>query len=511
MMVAFFVLLPFWNKPFTTDDYVFLREAGQSLITPLKPLSALVVWQEDLLLPASRIVPTGPVIAWLLVPVALSGYSEWLGHVIIFTLFLASISGAALMALRLGCNSREARLAALLLACTPAALGMAGTLMPDIPSLALAVFGIERLLAWRTEGGLAALIVSGLLLGIGIVTRSHLALLLPVAVVLLYRRPLWQMAQSLLPVWVALAVMLSFVWLSRDTSDHAGTLSGATAAYAGTGNILKNTKSFFANWTLATPFVGIWLVSSWRRRWTWAVFGLAVAAGTRSVLRHGDWYVIPIAILGMGMLADLGWQVWRRRDLEMAALYAWLWIAFPVVLYVHMPSKYLLPSLPAAAILTVRIVAVKGRVKQYWIGSTVAAGFFIGFLILYADARDGDTVRAVVREQIASRVAKGERVWSIGHWGYQWYAEREGAQTVARNRLPAPNEVIVVNEDANCVLVEQLPNRERLVAYTVRSYGPQVMNSRLGAGFYSNGYGILPLAWGASDIHIDLWRLQKNR
>jgi hypothetical protein len=355
------------------------------------------------------------------------------------------------------------------------------------------------------------LIVSGFLLGIGIVTRSHLALLLPVAVLLLYRRPLWQMAEALLPVWVALAVVLSFIWLSRDTSDHAGTLSGATAAYAATGNVLKNAKAFFANWTLATPFVAIWLVSSWRRRWTWGILGLAAAAGTRSVLRHGDWYTIPVAILGIGMLADLSWQVWRRRSLEMAALYTWLWIAFPVVLYVHMPSKYLLPSLPAAAILTVRIIAVQGRVGQSWISSTVAAGFFIGFLILYADARDGDTVRAIVREHIVSRVAKGERVWSIGHWGYQWYAERAGAQTVARNRVPAPGEVIVANEDANCLLVEQFANRERLAAYTLRSYGPQVMSSRLGAGFYSNGYGILPLSWGTSDIHIELWRLQKNQ
>ncbi len=39
----------------------------------------------------------------------------------------------------------------LLLALTPAVLGMAGTAMPDVAAMTPAIGGIERLIAWRDD------------------------------------------------------------------------------------------------------------------------------------------------------------------------------------------------------------------------------------------------------------------------------------------------------------------------------------------------------------------------
>lgn len=379
--------------------------------------------------------------------------------------------------------------------------------MPDVPSLALAVFGIDRILVWRESQRTPDAIMAGLLLGLGILTRTHLVLLLPVAALFMYRRPLWRI-RELLPVWVAIGVVLLGAWITRDTGREGGSISSAVLSYAAVQHVRQNIKAFFIDWTLATPFVAAWLLYTWRRRWTWCILALAAAGALAGFLRAVAWYPVPLTILGFGMMADLGWRIWQRRGMDMAALYAWLWVAFPVVLYVHMPSKYLLPSLPAAAILLVRFLPVPEFPRYSWATAAAMAGFAAGALMLYADTEDGKTTQAIVREHIVPRVAKRERVWSVGHWGYQWYAERAGARTAALNRMPAKSEVIVVNEAAECRLMDKFANRVRIASYTVRRYGPQVMSRELGAGFYTNSYGVLPLAWGTSETRIDLLQLR---
>ena len=498
MLLALAVLLPFWNKPFTTDDYVFLREAGQALVTPLQPTSVPLTWGEDLVASASKIVPTGPVIAWLLTPVALAGYSEWVGHAIVFSLFLLAILVTALFALRVGCGPPQASMAALLVAASPVALAMSGTLMPDIPSLLLAVLALERLIAWRDDQLIRDGIIAGLLLGLAILTRTHLLLLLPVGALLVYRR--------LLPIWIGAGIALLGFWLARDLSG--GSLNSTALSYAALQHVHQNLKAFFANWALATPLVAVWLLYTWRSKWTWCVAVAAVAIALECLLRGLIWYPVPLAIVGFGMLADLGWRAWQSHRPELISLFACLWIALPVVLYVHMPSKYLLPSLPAAAVLLVILLPVPEVSGISWVAAPTLAGFVAGALMLYADTSAGRTNQAIVREHIAPRVARREHVWSVGHWGYQWYAERAGARTAALNQMPGKNEIIVVNSEAGCRLMEQFSNGVRVASYTILSYGPHIMNRQLGAGFYSNEYGILPLAWGTSEIRVDLWQLR---
>src|SRR5512136_247741 len=81
ILLSLILLAPFFNKAFTIDDPVFLEEARHVLSDPIHPSAFEMVWRYQ---PerVSQLVPTGPVIAWLLAPSIMVGGSEWSVHAI---------------------------------------------------------------------------------------------------------------------------------------------------------------------------------------------------------------------------------------------------------------------------------------------------------------------------------------------------------------------------------------------------------------------------------------------
>src|SRR5678816_1830627 len=72
LFVAIMLLLPFYDKAFTVDDTLFLREAQQALAQPLSPAAFEVVWDLDVPIRGSAgLLITGPVTAYLLIPAVL--------------------------------------------------------------------------------------------------------------------------------------------------------------------------------------------------------------------------------------------------------------------------------------------------------------------------------------------------------------------------------------------------------------------------------------------------------
>ena len=84
----------------------------------------------------------------------------------------------ALTALRLGLDLTQARYAALLTAACPAVLGMAGTVMPDVPAMLLTILGVERIVAWRDEHKWQQAAAATGWLTLAALTRTHTILVL---------------------------------------------------------------------------------------------------------------------------------------------------------------------------------------------------------------------------------------------------------------------------------------------------------------------------------------------
>jgi len=219
IVIAFVALIPFLNKAFTIDDTMFLLQAKHLLSDPLHPTAFEVVWS---LVPErmSKIMSSGPMMAYLLLPCVALGGAEWVAHFVQLLLIALAVVSTSSLAVRLGVSA--GRNASLLLVTTPAVLAMAGTAMPDIPAMAFGVFGVERLLAWRQERRLHQAVLGTLSVSIAILCRSHLILLLGVALLAevgeFLKRENWSFLRwtSCVPLFVSPVVVLAVLLATRD-------------------------------------------------------------------------------------------------------------------------------------------------------------------------------------------------------------------------------------------------------------------------------------------------------
>jgi hypothetical protein len=515
MLLATLLLLPFLNTPFTIDDPLYLREAQQVLEDPLHPQAFNVVWSLDQDLRASQILPGGIWAPYLLVPTALSGCKEWVGHLTELVLLLCTLFVTALTALRLGLDQRQARLVALLTASCPAVLGMAGTVMPDIAAMLLVVLGMERIIVWRDRRKWHQAMAATCWLTLAVLTRTHTAVILAVAAVMLLDGITPQQIKASFTHFPArfLPVVLTpvlFVVISTLTADPDTGQSIFVPMLRTVGSLhlfAQNGFAYLADWLLVIPLTLPWLAIRFRH---YSMTVLLVSLIGASALSYRLGWVAFAAVATCVAMADIFWDALSRRDRVQLALWTWLLLAIPVIVYVHLPSKYLLPSVPAAAILVVRIIPEARRTARWLMPGVVTAGALLGLLILIGIRDLAETQHRAVAELIEPQAKLG-RVWFAGHWGFQWYAEKAGASPVTSHApLPQLGDTIVVSEIDFPIFAQTWTRRrvERHFCYASSKFG-RVMDFEARAGFFSSPFGYLPWVWGSGEPScFEVWKVE---
>jgi len=528
LALAAILLLPFAGKAFTIDDTVFLRQAEYALTDPLHPSALTMVWSEvSKPMRLSQVMPTGPLMAWLLMPVALASGSEIVAHLEQLLLVLLAVFEVAVLALRLGYDDEVARVAALFLAATPAVLGMSGTVMPDIAAMTLALVGVERLHAWGREGRAMQGVAAALALGIAPLARSHVLLLAGLGVLFLPLPPIAPFTRLLphrvragawvkwLPVVAAPVLMLLVLRIVQDPLGGSSDMVSAAGMFSSLGNVRSNAIAFGVHWVLLLPLGLAWMLSRGRTFWM-SVFpwlGLAAALAAIWYGHETGWlWIAPVAGFGAAVVADVVADSVRRRDPTSGMLALWLLVALPIVIYLHFPSKYLVACAPAAAIVSARAVLSLPRPRAHAIaGGLIAAGAILGVMILRADSTFAGLGRRAAEELVAPYVTSGQNVWFNGHWGFQWYAEKAGGRCLTSTPPhPVHGDLVVSSvETITGIPIQSFRSRELVATVTDQSPGGRIVSSQLGAGFYSNGWGYLPWAWGSTPVdRFDLWRLR---
>ena len=519
LLLVLVVLLPFLDKAFTMDDTVFMREAMHALSDPLHPTAFDMVWTHKLER-LSTIVPTGPFMAWLLLPAAALGGAEWAAHAMQILMLAVACVATVSLALRLGLKPRWACAAGLLLAASPAVLGMAGTAMPDVPAMAFGIAGIERLVVWQKDRRLADAAAASVLLACGVLTRSHLLLLLAPAALLLagdaydvrsWFRSGWRIYVPLLMVPVIVSVML---FITRDPSAQGGTLAGTLASLSSLHTVPSNTVAYAVHLALVIPFTIPWTLLYYREilRSPVILLGAVVLCAGLLWLAHRQEAPYVIALVAGTSVAAFA-QALRRafagRDSKELVLLAWMLVPLATVIYVHLPAKFLVPVAPAAAIVVADSLARRPRLGAVVLAVTLVAGTVLGVAILRADQRFAGFGRGVAQNIIAPQVARGEQVWFNGHWGFQWYAEQAGARCLAINQpLPSPGALVFSAERSEAVLaLSEMKGFVLVRRLQDATPGGRINSSIHGSGFYSNAWGYLPWAWGSDPIEIiDIYR-----
>jgi hypothetical protein len=529
LLLSAVILLPHLGKAFTIDDTIFLFEARHALLDPLHPTAFNILWDEDVER-VSQVVPSGPIQAWLLVPALRATDQERVAHGIMLAVLWVGIVASVSLAKRLGLGPGGMTLVGLLVAASPTVLAMTGTAMPDVTVMTLGTAGMERLVAWQQERRRHQVAAAVLLLGLAPLARSHGLLLLGVAAILLFwERPIparWRdRLLRLWPVAAAGAVMLAIVVVTRDRGPEAGNVVSAAAGLssASTTRLSKNLAAFFVHWVLTVTFAVPWVALRWREMVRSrlvlgaAVLGMALAAYVaRTRGSNFYWSLVPVAGVGAAALVDVFREARSRGRLQDLALACWLLIGLVALPYVQLPSKYLVASAPAAAILLARVAGrARGLVPRVALGVTLVVGAALGLAIIRADAALSGMSKAAVEKLIVPRVAAGEKVWFVGHWGFQWYAENAGARPVSlTTQFPSAGDTVVVSATSSPSekvlkrLRNDFPYAIPLDRMTDTSDGGRVMNVRRKVGFFSNGHGALPWTWSRSPLdEFTVWAL----
>jgi len=518
-LLALCLLVPFLGKAHAVDDVTFLLQAQHVLHDPLHPTAFDMVADGKRIRVSADLV-SGPVTAYLLVPSVLLGGAEWAAHLVQLLLVLLSVLATVRIGLRLGLRTPEARVAGVLLACTPAVVGMATTSMADVPAMAFGVLGMERLLAWRDEGRWHQAIAAGLAFALAALARPQLLLILAVAAAAMWAGPRsLSLGRAYWRAWVPLLLSLVVVFavsaITADPEHVKSDIFSTTLSRFRLEHLPRKFAAFATHWVLVVPLVVPWVIARGLKMLRDPVV-IAVVLLAAIVLRMGatpamSLGMTPVALVGVAVLVDVLRDAVRRADRDQLWLGAWLLIPLATLAYVHLPAKYLVPSAPAAALLVARLLPRRdGRLSPAVGWATAAAGAALSVLIVLSDSEFTDVGRRVAREWIAPRVEAGERVWYSGAWGSQWYAMQAGAMMLANSEpYPRSGDIIVTSRYAGGVSLSASSPLDSLAGMHVASRLGRVMSREAGAGFYSNWLGYLPWSWRNGEIEaVTMWRVR---
>jgi len=524
LLLATVCLLPFLNKPFLIDDPWYLAMARQILKHPAHPMDFEICWNNPWLsgecAKAAQFASGNPLMGqvgqgYLLVPTVLFGAREWMAHLTQLVLAWIAIVSMSSLALRFGWDRWHAMAGALLLVAIPPFLPMASTAMPDILSTTLALVAIERLAAWKAEQKANRGIAAAVALGLAGFARSHLVLLLPLAVFFLLdsiypremlaqirRRPwLWT------PVIAGFGLVLTIILITREPNFAIP----PAHFYDGEQRLWRNLFSYLFYFAVPLPFAFFWFLYRFKAGRIFQICGLLAAATASSLLLISHPLVPFCLIIGAGVFCYLIAETLKRRDHLSLFLFLWLLIPLPIVSYVHLPMKYLLPCVPAVILICFRWM--EGFSVRFFRASVlvfVLVSTAYSILILRSDAEFAEFGRDALHQLITPQVAAGKSVWFPGQYWSFWYAPLDGASlTYPGGPQPKPGDLVVVDvfgAGAGDRQLERFPRRTFVEAVTHtyrfgRTMGP-------GVGLYTNTYGFW--LWGFSeseDDRFELWRI----
>ena len=516
LLLATACLLPFLNKPFLVDDPHFLMMARQIVMHPMHPMDFTECWNlSNDCTKAYPLTPGNALMGYVLVPTVLGGAHEWMAHLTQLVLVWIAIVAMTSLVLRFGWDRAHAIAGALLLVAIAPFLPMASTAMPDILATAVALVAMERLAAWKAERKWGQGAAAAVALGLAGFARPHLALLLPLAAFFLLEstNPKEVLAQIRQRYWLFAPVFAGTVLLFAIiaiTREHNLAIN-PPPNFSGVKFIPNNLRSYLLYFVFPLPLAACWAANRFKmgRRPLIVIIAAAVPIAY-FFLRHHRPLATLFDLVGFVVLADLLFEALRRRKDTSLFLMLWILIPLPIVYYLQLPAKYLLPCIPAVILLCFRLMEVcSARVARAATIALIVAGTGYSLLILRSDAEFARFGRDSMYRLIEPHVAAGERVWFGSQFSAYWYAPLAGATlTFPGGPQPRPGDLLVVglNEEGDLTLA-RFPHRTLVDAISHEFRFGRTWGA--GIGLYTNS-GSAYWLWGfgeSPDDRYELWRI----
>jgi hypothetical protein len=510
ILLATVCLLPYLNKAFHTDDPWFLIMARQIIHHPLHPSNFEICWNTaaNCFMVYTALTP-GILMGYALTPTVLAGSTEWMGHLTQLLFVWIAVLALCSLVLRLGYGRRHAMAAALFLVTIPPLLPLASTVMPDVLGAALGTIGFERLAAWKSARKWGQAIAAGFALGLAGVARTHLVLLVPLAAFFLFDSiRLREMLTELrdrpwrwTPIPIAACVLMGILFLTREQS-----LVHPVGIFLGRTYLARNLRTYPLFYCFPLPLAACWAAARWsdgRRRLAIVLCAGAVAGIAARDLRM----VLPV--IGLGVLGEILWDAYRRRDHMQMFLGLWLLVPLPIIYYGHFPIKYLLPCMPAVILMCLRLAgSIPRRLARVCSVLLIIGGTVYTILILHSDVEFGEFGRTAMERLVRTHSRAGEKVWVPSHYSAYWYGARAGAEVMTNDRRPQPGDLLAVGRfEGGASTLEKFPRRTLVDAFEFNYSFGRTMGG--GIGLYTNASGSTWLwGFGSSDQdRYELWRI----
>lgn len=518
-VITVIVLAPFLNKAFNIDDTLFLFAAKHIHSHPFDPYGFNVTWYYSEM-PMWEVTKNPPMACYFIALVTyFSGFSEVALHVAFLLPAIAAIVGTYFLAKHF---CRRPIIAALIGALTPAFLVSSSSVMCDVMMLAFWVWAILLWLRGIEKNNHVLLLGSAFLIAASALTKYY-------GMVLIGFLPLYAFFKKRkIGIWVlylAIPVMILALYQHKtNTLYGVGLLSDASKYATQFRERIKPDQ--FIKFIIGLGFMGgsvmaalFYLPFLYRRKILIAQAALFISAilfisfiKEIGLLQPIQSAARPLINIHLGIFAAIGINIlilvyldfWDdKRSAESILLALWIIGAFIFASFINwsINVRSILPMVPAVGILLARRMEKMGvdiKSKRVWWPLLPAA--IVALLVTQADSGLANSARAAASEVCSKYSDAPGNLWYQGHWGFQYYMDRNGANIARRKHMEInPGDLLVVPEN-NCYTfpmpIEMLMvNVKETMAVSSPRWGA-TMNRYSGAGFYADVWGPLPFIFG---------------
>ncbi len=500
-------------KPVHIDDTLYLTIARWITGHPLDPYGGTLNWQQFPQRTYSVSI-SPPLLSYVFaLVIAVVGENIPLLHLAMIPWVL--VAGWSLY--RLGERFAAAGTATVLLVLLGPAVVAGMNLMLDVPLLACISAAVECLLRGVERRSPRWYLGAGLIGAAGVLIKFPALALVPMFLVVAVRRRRWgPVLAAAGPVAALVAWQAVSRWLYGAPQVQAGLsfLGQFRASLAR--QVAERTLTMFA--ILA---------------WTFPVWVLGPSRLTR---RGGIGAGVAAMLIMLVAAALLGPRWWQRPGLSVALLLGvglgafsfvactlpglpgarpadpactddprpllWAWVLGSLAIVVPFAPFVAVRSFlpihpPLALLLLVRHPARRGPLM-----AAIGLSAVLGAALAVADFHWAACYPATVRKLAAEWGPSGRPVVFLGHWGWQYYAERAGFQPWDARWRDAPAGAVVIvplradRQGMHPDVARRLLLRQR-VQIPPAPLGLTTWNRSVGVRFYGGDYGELP--WGLSD------------
>lgn len=513
-------LAPFCGSAYKVDDPLFLRGAEQVLRHPADFYGFATNWFGKQA-PMIEVFDNPPLDCCFIALVSLvAGWGEPAMHLAFVAVAALAAAGIFQLGRRFCGRPLPAALVAVL---TPVFLVSGTTVMCDMMLLAFWVWSLHWFERGLDKDRAHLIWAAGLLAGLAVLTKFSGLSLCPLLAAwgwIRRRRLGWWVVAPLLPLIVALA----FEQYTRGLYGRG--MFFAAAGY--TGKYRSETPASPLNLvTIALLFPGgcllpVLFYAPWLKlRNAAAPFFAAMAGGTlllfctgacRALLWPGDGgFAIGLFVqmeiflaATVTLLVLVTSDLWEARNGDSLLLVLWFAGVYVFAAFLNwtMNGRSLLPMAPVAGILLARrlerVSPESAKFGRWWTLVPASAAAVASLCVVQADCRIAGTDRRAAAELWTTYAKPDMTLWFEGHWGFQYYMEKLGAQAVDLNHpeIRAQDLVVVPNHSPN--VSPPRPGHATYVGTFQNAAGWRLatFNPAVGASFYAASLGPLPFAFG---------------